>query len=922
MSRFPSESEVFVGNAAATRRRAQFTVSLTEGISASVSGGLAGGQSGEEKHGEAAWPAAKVGGKAQGLRRLVEEGFLVPPAFCVTTDAFAHFTQPLMAGVETLDGLREAIRELSFPPDFVEEITRQLKRLGGDSFAVRSSALEEDQLEHSFAGQQLSVLNVSSPEGVLRAICEVWASLFGLESLLYRAQMGLDVVPRAMGVIVQRMVHPVAGGVMFTVDPLHFDGDEMVISSAAGSAETVVGGGATNTYYLDKASAYVRRHISAAREEEGNKSDEPQDSAGKGVHLTEQQIAVLVEAGRRIEAIFGSPQDIEWAWGEQGANRHEPGRLYFLQTRPITAPTGAAEASSVWTNANVGEALPGVATPLTWSIIHRFSRKGFEQAFGTLGLAVPAEFELVREFRGRVYLNLTQFMTVASGIPLLKPETLFAMAGGGGVDLVRDRYEKRSARRFWLKLPTTVPKIIAAQLSMPVVAPVWGKYFTEKCEEFFDRDLRAVSRERLRAELAQIDRLFDRTGLVMLTTSSNFLMSYVVTRELLRLWGGAESADRERELFGGMQVKSAEPGLALLELGRILRRSYRLRKLVAETPAEQVHATLVAQSAHEDVASFLAALDDFREEYGHRAPREAELSTPRWREDTTFLFEVMKSFVAAPYLASSLQLERERRRAQEVSSEIVQKAFLPGLRQVFELVLKVTRGNAQLREYMRDRVVDSLDIYRRYFLACGHHLVRDGFLREAEDVFYLTYEEIRAWLASDERGAEERAVAGQFAVRVLVRKAVQEQYRNQPDPPDTFLLRGHEMIAEEEIGVRVQTGADENEGVYLELYGLPGSSGRVTGRARVIHDPYREDAVILPGEVLVAPYTDVGWTPLFLTARAVITSLGGPLSHACIVAREYGIPTVVNAKRATEVIQTGDVVTVDGDRGVVYVRRS
>src|SRR5690606_37312742 len=137
-----------------------------------------------------------------GLRRLVEEGFLVPPAFCVTTGAFSHFTQPLMAGVETLGGLREAIRELVFPPEFVEEITRQMKRLGGDSFAVRSSALEEDQLEHSFAGQQLSVLNVSSPEGVLRAICEVWASLFGLESLLYRAQMGLDVVPRAMGVIV------------------------------------------------------------------------------------------------------------------------------------------------------------------------------------------------------------------------------------------------------------------------------------------------------------------------------------------------------------------------------------------------------------------------------------------------------------------------------------------------------------------------------------------------------------------------------------------------------------------------------------------------------------------------------------------------------------------------------------------------
>ncbi|MBA2664818.1 MAG: hypothetical protein H0U74_21195 [Bradymonadaceae bacterium] len=840
----------------------------------------------------------QIGGKAQGLRRLIKEGFWVPQAFCVTTAAFDSVTASVIAAAPDLEALQAAIRSIEFPPAMVEEIEAQMRFLGARSWAVRSSALEEDQSSYSFAGQQISVLGVSGLEAVLDAIRQVWASLYSLESLLYRAQLELNVVPRAMAVVIQQMVHPAMGGVMFTVNPLSGDRQEVVISSAAGSAETVVGGGASNTYYIEKSSGYARHHIAGVD--------------GQGGTLSPIQLAELARAARRVETLFGAPQDVEWVYEAQPAQSL---RLVFLQSRPITTDATESRAPSVWTNANVGEALPGVATPLTWSIIHNFSRKGFEQAFATLGLSVPEEYELVRGFRGRVYLNLTQFMSVASGIPVLKPETLFSMAGGGGVELVRNRYEKRAETRFWLNLPTTLPKIAAAQISMPLLAPLWGKYFTQKCEEFFDRDLSRVSLARLKDELELVDSLFDRTGLVMLTTSSNFLMSYVATRELLRWWGGPDAAQRERELFGGMQVKSAEPGLALLELGRLLRRSRRLRRLITETAPAKIHETLVEHSEHLDVAQFLADLDEFRRRYGHRAPREAELATPRWREETTFLFEVLKSFVNAPRLASSLEVERDRVRAREVSNEIIAASFLPGFKQAFEVVLKLTRSNARLREYMRDRVVDALDMYRRFFLACGHHLTESAQLHAPTDVFFLTYDEIRAWL-------DDPAQAEAFALNVVVRKALHEAFRNQPDPPDTFLLRGSEMVAEEEIGVRIQTGAEGGEGVYLELRGLPGSAGRVTGRARVIHDPNNEDATILPGEILVAPYTDVGWTPLFLTASAVVMSLGGPLSHSCIVAREYGIPTVVNAKRATEIIRTGDLVTVDGDRGVVYVRQN
>ncbi|MFU8802528.1 MAG: PEP/pyruvate-binding domain-containing protein [Bradymonadaceae bacterium] len=844
------------------------------------------------------FPRDKVGGKAIGLHRLHREGFPVPSAFCITTDAFEEVIEAAVRKAKTIDELRELLAGAELPRRLVEEIDAQMKYIGAPRWAVRSSGLEEDQKAHSFAGQQTTVLDVQGFDEVLDAMREVWASLYNLEGLLYRSRLDVGVVPRPMAVVVQAMLAPSVAGVLFTANPLSGDRSEIVVSAALGLGETVVSGGASTTCYLEKGSGYLRRHTSL-------------DESKQVISRT--QLVELARAAESLENIFGHPQDVEWAFVQD--NGSSKGQLYFLQSRPITFEGATSSAPSVWTNSNVGEALPGVATPLTWSIIRGFSRKGFEQAFATLGLSVPDEYELVGSFRGRVFLNLTQFMSVASGIPILKPERLFSMAGGGGVELVKDIYEQRSQKQFWRRLPATIPKIIAAQLSMPLVSRMWGRYFTECVDEFFDRDLSLLDTDELLGELDHIDTLFDRTGLVMLTTSSNFLMSYIVTAELLRLLGGPQAAQRERELFAGMDVKSAEPGLALLELGRLVRRSLRLRRLLAGTPPADVPDALAALAEEDDVAEFLAALDDFRFRYGHRAPREAELATPRWHEEMGFLFEVLKSFVEAPHLPSSIEVERDRRRGREGANEIIETFFFGPFKGIFRLIWTFARTNAKLRESMRDRVVESLDLYRRFFRECGRRMTELDILCAQDDVFFLTYEEIRGWL-------KDPATSHDFAVRVLVRRTIFDAFRKQPDPPDTFLLRGTEIIPEDDIAVRIQTGEEEGGGMYLEIRGLPGSSGKATGRARVIHDPNTEDATIRPGEILIAPYTDVGWTPLFLTASAVVMSLGGPLSHSCIVAREYGIPTVVNAKRATEIIRTGDLVTVDGDRGVVYVRQS
>ncbi len=840
---------------------------------------------------------AEVGGKAAGLSRLQRAGFAIPRGFCVTTTAFEDLVVPMAIEVEELEELREAIEAMSLPDRLVAAIEARTETIGARRWAVRSSGIAEDTETRSYAGQALSVLDVEGVDGILEALRKVWAGHFSMERLLYLAQGGLEVTPAPTAVIIQEMLEPEVAGVLFSINPLTGDEGEAVVTSAEGLGEAVVTGIKGETHYLDKASGYLRREAG---------------DDGESGRLNDERLRQLASCAREVEEALGGPRDIEWAYCPQEGMRE--GRLFLLQARPIT--TGrAGSPETVWTNANVGEALPGVATPMTWSIIRDFSRRGFEQAFGTLGLEVPEEANLVDAFRGRIYLNLTQFMSIASAQPLFRPERLFSIAGGGGVELVQDIYEQRSRKGFLKRLPVTIPRILGAQMSMPVVAPLWGKYFTKKVDAFFDRDLEGMRREELVEELAHLDQLFDRTGKVMLSTSANFLMSYVVTAECLRLVGGPEAARHEQALISGLDVKSAEPGLELLDLARQAKRSLRLRKLVTGHRPEEVLDALWAASEHEDVAAFMESLQKFQKAHGHRAPREAELATPRWREDTTFLFEVVRSLVEAQELPSTTEVARERSRKQESAQKLLERYAPGGINVVLKGLLTLTRANARRREYMRDRVVDSLDIYRRFFLECGRRLMRQRVLRRKEDVFFLNRKELESWL-------DHAPVAETFALRVLVRRALHDHFQAQQAPPDTFLLRGSETIAAGSARPPEPTpepGGDGSSTVTLE--GLAGSPGRVTGKARVIVDPNEGDTTIKPGEILVAPYTDVGWTPLFLTAAGVVMSLGGPLSHSCIVAREYGLPAVVNAKHAVEVIETGDRVTVDGDQGLVHIQK-
>ena len=377
--------------------------------------------------------------------------------------------------------------------------------------------------------------------------------------------------------------------------------------------------------------------------------------------MTPAQIKGVMEVGRDLERAWRRSLDVEWTMVDTSPSPD----VVVLQARPARPVSSSTDDLDVWTNANVGEALPGVGTPMTWSIIRSFARKGFERAFATIGLQLPEEYGLVGAFQGRVYLNLSEFMSVASGFPLMRPESLFSLAGGGGVELVEGRYTRQSMNRFVRHLPLTLPRIAAHQASMPFVSPRWRRTFSERKSAFFSLDLQALDHSELRALLLDLDSIFERTGLVMLTCASNFLMSFILLRDALTFFAGDETArGLERDLIAGLSTQSAEPGLAMMELGRLARRSLLLRRILLETPSHDVLEAFGPHQEREDVAQFLQEFDRFIEVMGYRAPSEAELATPRWREDPSFVFEVIRGFIRADRIASRHEMDKESRPSQ------------------------------------------------------------------------------------------------------------------------------------------------------------------------------------------------------------------------------------------------------------------
>lgn len=840
-----------------------------------------------------------VGRKALNLSRLARAGLPVPPAFVLTASAWriamrGHDFEPALEELTTLPraGLPEAARRLEaacrgldLPPEVAAALDAALDGLRAGTLAVRSSALEEDERDLSAAGLFATTLDVRGRDGVVDAVRACWASLFSEAALSYRLDRGLRPRPGPMAVVIQRCLSPDTAGVLFTRAGDGAPGD-ILVEAVAGKGKALVDGQTDPArWVLDDA---------------GRPKEPP---AGPPL-LDARALAALAHAAREVERVLGAREGVDVEWALEGR------RLWLLQARPITrdAPSGA-RGRVRWTAANTQEALLDPVTPLTWSLFEPLVEQGRRHLFRLAGLPDIDGPGYMRLFYGVPYFNPDYFRAFLRLIPGA-PDTIFDALIFGEASSIEFKLPEVDLRTARLGALFALARLLARERF-----EVFLRVFSLRLAWVGRRELALLSDQ----DLLRVRR--DATDLVEQALRRHVLgtaisgAAYLVLELFLR-HSGAE-AQFEGKLIAHLTAGASGNALAVAsgQLERLAEAAAARPELARAFVAEAPRTLDAVERLGGDGGWFRRKLERFLRTYGHRCEKEAEVAEPRWQDDPAVLLAVLASMVRAardqgggmPRLEDrERRLTRRarslaRRVRRHLSQATLLERLLPLRRAAFETLLREARRYAPYRENLKDSALRALHLVRRAFLEAGRRLAIRGVIAREDDVFFLEVAEVEAAL---EQGR--LAQAAPLVARVATRRAEREALRGK-EPP-TYVI---EVPGEAPRPVHVP----RRVGALVE--GVGASGGRVTARARVLRG--MEDAARLePGDIIVARIVNAGWTPLFHLAAGIVAEVGGVLSHAAIVSREYGIPAVFGAAGATR-IPDGARITVDGDLGIVTV---
>jgi rifampicin phosphotransferase len=846
---------------------------------------------------------AIVGGKGAHLGELSRiEGIRVPAGFCVTTDAFRRIMAEAPSIDDRLDRLsrlnpddREAIRTLSaeirrtlegiaIPDDLAAAITLALARLGEQAaYAVRSSATAEDLPTASFAGQQDTYLNVVGPAAILEHISRCWASLFTERAVTYRLRNGFDHRKVRIAVVVQQMVFPEAAGILFTADPVTSNRKVASVEATFGLGEALVSGLVNADMYKVRDGEVVAKTIGAKQlairasppggtHEEAIDPERQQQPA-----LTDAQVVRLAQLGRRIEAHFGHPQDIEWCLvGDD---------FQIVQSRPITTlfpiPAVDDQEKHIYISVGHNQMMTDPIKPLGLSFWQMTTPRPMFEAGGRLFVDVVRDLgsptsrtRLVEGFGksdpliGEALRSILERGDFILSVPDASPAG--APAGGAPVPIETD--------------PTIVTDLIARN---------------QESIAALKRDIRAKSGSALcdfiLTDIQELRRiLFDRQSHAV------FMSAMEATwwlNERLEVWLGEKNAADTLTQSVPHNVTS-EMGLALLGVADVIRPHPEVVAFLQRVDDDGFLDELPALAGGGEARD---AIRGFLDLYGMRCVGEIDITRPRWSERPTTLIPVLlgniKNFEPG---AGAQRFEQGRQEAWAKEQELLQRLrTLPeGEQKAEEVKRKIDRVRVFIgyREYPKYGMVSRYFVYKQALLEEAGRLVRAQVLREKEDIFYLRFQELH----------EVARTAQVDAQLIAQRKDVFRSYQALT-PPRVFTSDG-EVIA----------GAYRRDGVPAgALVGLPVSAGTIEGRARVILD--LADADVEPGDILVTAYTDPSWTPLFVAIVGLVTEVGGMMTHGAVIAREYGLPAVVGVEHATRLILDGQRIRVNGTDGYVEI---
>jgi rifampicin phosphotransferase len=846
-----------------------------------------------------------VGGKGLNLGELSKiQGIQVPEGFCITTVGYqkvieqnetfqALLEQLTMQKVEERDQIaeisrkiRQIIMEVEIPSDVVKAVADYLSRFGEENaYAVRSSATAEDLPHASFAGQHNTYLNIIGKEAILQHISKCWASLFTDRAVIYRIQNRFDHRQVYLSVIVQRMVFPQASGILFTADPITSNRKLLSIDASFGLGEALVSGLVSADCYKVQEDKIVDKMIATkklaifARKKGGTETVPIDLGQQKTQTLTEQQILQLARIGRQIEAYFSFPQDIEWCLMDD--------TFYIVQSRSITTlfpiPEANDQENHVYISVGHQQMMTDPMKPLGLSFFLLTTSAPMRKAGGRL--FVDVTHQLASPVSSNNLLN-----AMGQHDPLMKDSLMNIIER---VDFIKSLPNDNKA-----PIPTrgnTIqeqiennPSIVTDLIkrSQTSLEELKQNIQTKTGSDLFDFLLEDIK------ELKKI--LFDPQSSAVFMAAIN-ASSWI--NEKMNEWLGEKNAADTLSQSVPNNITS-EMGLALLDVADVIRPYPEVIDYLQHVKDDNFLDELVNVDGGQEARS---AFNAFLNKYGMRCAGEIDITKTRWSEKPITLVPMIlgniKNFEPN---ASNRKFEHGLRVALEKELELLDRLKqLPDGEQKAKKtkrMISLVRNFIGYREYPKYGMVNRYFAYKQALLKEAEKLVQSGVIHEKEDIFYLTFEELREVVSTNK-----------LDYQIIRKRAYEYKLYEKLTTPRVITSDGE-----------ILTGEYKRENIPTEaIVGLPVSSGVIEGRARVILN--LEDADLEDGDILVTTFTDPSWTPLFVSIKGLVTEVGGLMTHGAVIAREYGLPAVVGVENATKLIKDGQRIRVHGTEGYIEI---
>ncbi|MBF0452384.1 MAG: hypothetical protein HQK75_16905 [Candidatus Magnetomorum sp.] len=889
---------------------------------------------------------SKIGGKAKNLSILSKNQISVPGWIVLSTDFFEYFIGKSIKDIDSalsrtcntdddVIDVSKIITEIILQTKFSSKVKTIVKKEIDDFFpdddddddpfySVRSSAVDEDSADFSFAGQLESFLYIKNDDTLFQSIKMCFVSAYSERVMRYRHTNQIRFTGIRPAVIIQQMIFGDISGVMFTGNPLNNDVDQTLINSTYGIGEGIVSGELdSDTWIIDQRDEIVHEKIIAKKEMIGFNSKTGYGTQKMSVDeyhaqkasLELSSVIALKKLGDKIEAIFGHvPQDIEWCVKDS--------TFYILQSRPITTMSHVSKSDpkTILDNSNIIESYPGVTSPFTFSFASMCYNTVYRQFYSAMGVSSDRIHELSSSFRtllcyidGRIYYNINSWHKTLQLLPgyKLNSELMDTMMGVKNPTKLDTIASLSLSDKLFVEIPRLLNGLYnilgsfkALDKTMNHFVETFNQvthaYMDEKFESYENVTLLKIYENEIEPKV-----LNNWKAPII---NDLYVMIYfgLLTKLIKKLTIENSDSIQNDLLCGEGEIESTKPTMEIIKISNWIRQDQSLTDLFL-TNSEEFLQKEILKSTHQQYSTLKNKIKAYISEYGFRCMGELKLEESSLKEDPTFLFTMLKNYLKKDAI-NLKDMEEKEKAIRSTAEAIVFQKVSPPFKPVFLHVLNNARKAIKNREKLRFMRTKIFGIMRSMINAIGRNFKHDGLIDHPKDIFFLHFDEIN------------QIVEGRFLTVdhvkdiITIRKTANENCY-QKDPGERMLFFGDiykknflEIVTDDIFN-------DSNEELDENTFkGVPCSPGEVEGLAKIVLSP--QDAN-LDGEIMIAKRTDPGWVPLFPSVSGIVIERGSVLSHSAVVAREMGIPTIVGLRGITDKINTNDRITINGATGIV-----